>query len=68
MLCINALQASFADAKARKYVFQDIVGGYFAGDGTKVVDGKAYILAQKIGRDAVIHRREGRTERFVCLA
>ena len=49
--------ASLSDAKVRKYVFQDIVGSYFAGDGAEVVDGKADILAQKIGRDAVIHRR-----------
>ena len=34
-----------SDAKAGKYIFQDIVGGYFAGDGAEVVDGKAYILA-----------------------
>ena len=42
----------FSDAKIRKDIPQNFVGGDFADDGAEVVDGFADVLGGEVGREA----------------
>ena len=54
--------ALFADAEVGEDVFEDVGGGDFAGDGAEVVEHLADILAQKVGRQAVVEGIECRLQ------
>ena len=54
---------SLSYAELREYILEDVVGGDFAGDLTKVVDCGADILAQQFRRESMLQSVQSRIQR-----